>query len=135
MAAAAKLPWHPSGRGRRSSLGKRTKRAKALKESGEELWSDMARERVSSKASLRAHATSLGKLRRFAGTLKLEISSRSQLPTPFEEWCMMELRAWAATLPGVMLPGIEAGDNMMLLTSAAIKGARKHGEGTPLPSA
>ena len=37
--AAAKLPWQPSGRGRRSSLGKRTKRAKALKERGEDLWS------------------------------------------------------------------------------------------------
>jgi hypothetical protein len=39
----AKLPWHPFKRGRRSSLGKRTKRAKALKARGE----DFRRDRVS----------------------------------------------------------------------------------------
>ena len=37
--------------------------------------------------------------------------------------------AWAAALPGVVLPGIVAGDNMLLLLPAAIRGVRKPGEG------
>ena len=36
-AAAAKLPWQPSGRGRRTSLGKSTTRENALKARGEAL--------------------------------------------------------------------------------------------------
>ncbi len=57
-----------------SSLGKRTKRAKTLKARGDDLWRDMASERVSSRASLRALEASLGKQWRFTCTLKLEIS-------------------------------------------------------------
>ena len=41
------------------------------------------------KASLRAPEASLGKQRRFTGTLKLEISCRSQLSALFEDRCMM----------------------------------------------
>jgi hypothetical protein len=53
-AVAAKLPCHPSGRGRRSNLGKRIiKRAKAMSVRGGDLWRDKAYERVSSMASLR----------------------------------------------------------------------------------
>ena len=65
----AKLPWHPSGRGRRSSLGKRTKRVKALNARGEDLWRDKANKRVSSRTFLKAREASLGNQRRLTGTL------------------------------------------------------------------
>ncbi len=56
------------------SLGKRTKRADALKERGEVLWRERAKERVISSASRFASEASLGKDRRFTGTLKEVIS-------------------------------------------------------------
>ena len=76
-----------------SSLGKRTKRAKALKARGEDLWSPKAIERVSSRASLIALEASLGKQRRFTGTLKLEISCRSEFSSLTEDWSMSEFKA------------------------------------------
>jgi hypothetical protein len=91
--AAAKLPWHPSGRGRRSSLGKTTKVAKALKARGEDLWRVRAINRVLSMASLRALESSLGKQRRFTCTLKLEISCRCQFSSPPEDWSMRLCKA------------------------------------------
>ena len=39
----------------------------------------------------------------------------------------MKLKAWATALPGVELPGIGAGDNMLLLLPASTNGARKPG--------
>ena len=68
-AVAAKLPCHPSGRERRSSLEKRKKSEMALQERGEDSWRDRARERVSSKASLKALEASLGKQRRLTGNV------------------------------------------------------------------
>jgi hypothetical protein len=55
--------------GPRSCLGKRTKKANALKAKGEDQWRDMAIERVSSRASLRDLEASFEKLRRWTGTL------------------------------------------------------------------
>jgi hypothetical protein len=50
----------------------------------------------------------LGKDRRFTGTLKEEISSRSQQSSPPGALTMIPLRAWAAALPGMELPGRRA---------------------------
>ena len=75
------------------SLGKMTKRAKALRARGEDLWRDMDSERVSSRASLRALEASLGEQRRFTGTLKLENSCSNQFSSPSKDWSMRELRA------------------------------------------
>ena len=68
-AAVAKLPWQPSGRGRSISLGNNTKREYAAKARGEVLLSDRARDSVFSRAFLRLTDASLGKQRRFTGTL------------------------------------------------------------------
>ena len=57
------------------SLGKMTKSVEALKARAEVLWRERAKERVTSIASsLSASEASLGKDRRFTGTLKEEIS-------------------------------------------------------------
>ena len=55
-------------------MEKRTKRAEALKDRGEVLWKEKAKERVISSASLKASEASLRKDRRFTGTFKVEIS-------------------------------------------------------------
>ena len=51
---------------------------------GEVLWRERAKERVTSSASLNASESSFGKERRFTGTLKEEISWRSQRSSPPE---------------------------------------------------
>ena len=108
-------------------MGKRTKMLKAMKASGEDICNDRASERVSSRVSLRAPEASLGNQRRLIGMLKLEISSKSRFSSPLVERNIMNLRACAVALPGVELPGIKAGDNMLLLLPAATNGARKSG--------
>ncbi len=66
---------------------------KALNASGEDLCSDRANERVSSKVSLRAPGASLVKQRRLTGTLKLDIFYRSQFSSPPIERSIMALMA------------------------------------------
>jgi hypothetical protein len=75
----------------------------ALKAIGEFMWRDRAKERVQSKASRRADDASLGKERRFTGTLKLEISVRSHFFSPSRELRTRSIGACAAELPGVVL--------------------------------
>ncbi len=75
--AAATLPWQPSKRGRRSNRGKRTNNADAWKASGEDLCSERARERTTSRASRSNCSDSFGKMRRLTGTLNKDISFRS----------------------------------------------------------
>jgi hypothetical protein len=92
-AAAAKPPWHPSGRGRRRSLGKRTNKLKALNARGGDLYKESANERVSSRISLKATEASLGKPRNLTGALKLEISFKSHFSSPPVEWSIIGCKA------------------------------------------
>ena len=73
------------------SLGKRTKRADVLKERGDVLWRERAKERVISSASLNASKAALGKDRRATGTLKEEISWMSQRSSPPGAHAIMSL--------------------------------------------
>ncbi len=79
---ADRRPWHPAGSGISMSLGKSTSKAWALKDSGESLCKDRASVKVTSRVSLRTAFDSFGNARRLTGTLKLEISWRSQLSSP-----------------------------------------------------
>ena len=75
------------------SLLKRANKAAALKAKGEVLWRERAKERVTSKASLKASEASLGNERRFTGTLNEEISWRSHQSSPLGALAMRPLRA------------------------------------------
>ncbi len=75
------------------SLGKRTKRAAALKARGEDLCSERAKDRVVSSASLKPSEASLGNERLFTGTLKEEISFSNQQSSPPGAFAMRPLRA------------------------------------------
>ena len=61
-----------------------------------------------SNASLKASEASLGNERLFTGTLKEEISLRSQQSSPPGAFAMRPLKAWAAALPGMELLGRRA---------------------------
>ncbi len=93
-----KLPWQPSGRGRKSSFGKRKKRENALKTKGEEPCMDTANERVSSRASLGIPEASFGKLRRLTVKWKREISFSNHFFYPTAESRIKAWSAWAVRL-------------------------------------
>ena len=107
------------------SMGKRTNKAAALKARGEVLWRERAKERVTSIASLKVSEASLGKERRFTGTLKEEISLRSQQSSPPGEFSMRPFRAWAAALPGMELLGRRAKAFILGRMFSLIRGGTK----------
>ncbi len=82
----------------------------ALKDRGESLCNERARQRIESKASLITKATSFGNNRRLIGTLNVEISDSSQLSSLLGELRMMSISANAAALPRLLLPRKEAGE-------------------------
>ncbi len=88
------------------------------------MWRDKAIERIQSKVSRRADDASLGKERRFTGTLNSEISDRSQVSPPSGERLIISKRAWAAELPGVELNCRPAGEGKVPRCPAVVRGGR-----------
>jgi hypothetical protein len=101
----------------------------ALEAKGEFLWRDKARERIQSRVSRSADEASLGKERRFTGTLNSEISDRSQVSPPSGERRIISKRAWAAELPGVELNCRPAGEGKVPRCPAVVSGGRNDKDG------
>ena len=98
--------------------------AAELKANGESLCRDNASVRAASNESRNGFVASFGNILRFTGMLKKEISWSSHCASPPGERSIMVLRACAAALPGVVLSGSKAGDVMLALLPALLKGGR-----------